>query len=154
MSRMFSREELAFFAIPRRWVPWIVGRFGDESDVRDAIIHADDDGGLGFLHWVSPEMSWVLSGRGKRWVGNEALARGAKWELPQSRAQILAEIFDGPDTRESVKAIADTAIRVSDRSLVLPTSSAIVKFLCPKCGTKSLGVTRCLECEPPEPENP
>ncbi len=79
---MFSREELAFFAVPRTWIPWIVARFGDDSDVRDAIIHSDTDGGLGFLFWMKAKQSWVLSDKGKRWVGNRALMKGARWELP------------------------------------------------------------------------
>jgi hypothetical protein len=138
-SRTFSRVELAFFAIPRRWNPWIVARFGDDSDVRDAIIHADTDGGLGWLYWMAPKMSWVLSEKGKRWVGPRALAHGARWSLPAGVTDPLA------DTRVSDPNLCTGA------SLVPPKP---LSFLCGICGDRTLGSDKCMSCFPPEPENP
>lgn len=77
--RVFSLEELAFFAIPRAW-PIIVQRFGDGSEIRDAIIHVDDEpGGLGFMRWHAPTGTWVLTEKGKIWVGARAIAKGIRW---------------------------------------------------------------------------
>lgn len=80
--RTFSLDELAFFVVQRNWKA-IVARFGDESNIRDAIILADDEGGLGFLHWEAGSPgelgTWVLTDRGKIWVGPRALARGERW---------------------------------------------------------------------------
>lgn len=78
--RIFTRMELAFFSVQRRWVPEIVARFGDDQSVRDAIMHFDSDGGLGFLTWIAKESSWVLTSRGRRWVGDRACILAARWE--------------------------------------------------------------------------
>lgn len=68
----FSAEELAFFWEPRPWVPDILERFAKgrpgSSDIRDAIIASDDEGGDGHLHWLKDVMSWVLTDSGKQFV--------------------------------------------------------------------------------------
>lgn len=133
--RTFTRRELAFFAIPRRWIPWIVARFGDKEDVRAAIIQADEDGGLSLLRWLAPIKSWVLSDKGKRWVGNRELALGTRWKLP-----------DGvTDPRGSVTEKPTPAVQTPP-----PKPSS---FFCPFCHCKSLGSDRCLdlECTAPAP---
>ncbi len=78
--RVFSRQELSFFSVQRRWLPEIVARFGDDPTVRDAIMLFDSDGGLGLLIWVTNEASWVLTDKGRRWVGLRGCIVGAKWQ--------------------------------------------------------------------------
>ncbi len=91
-TRAFSLEELAFFWNPRRWIPDIVARFDwpGTSDVRDAIIMLDDEGGYGFLHWYADRASWGLTGKGKRWV-EDLLSKGKirkarDWQPPAKLA--------------------------------------------------------------------
>lgn len=76
-SRAFALEELAFFWNPRKWIPDIVARFDwpGTSDVRDAIIMLDDEGGHGFLHWYADRAAWGLTDKGKRWV-EDLLSKG------------------------------------------------------------------------------
>jgi hypothetical protein len=70
--RTFELEELAFFWEPRPWKPDIEERFGPSrpgsSDIRDAIIVVDDEGGHGFLHWYPDRAAWGLTDKGKGWV--------------------------------------------------------------------------------------
>lgn len=131
MARKFDMQELAFFACPRRWIPIIVERFGDDSDVRDAIIHSDEDGGLGFLRWKAAAGTWELTEKGKRWVGNR---------------RMMKELREWPDTRVSGAE--------EPPAPPPPPEEPNRTFLCPVCETKSLGADRCMSCEPPPPENP
>lgn len=91
----FDLAELAFFWNPRRWVE-IVARFGEaragSSDIRDAIIEVDDEGGHGFLHWHKDLQAWALTDKGKRWVNDSVLDgslssrrrnRERTWALPE-----------------------------------------------------------------------
>jgi|SRR5579859_2587695 len=85
--RHFAVGELAFFWNPRCWVPDIVERFGDRtgsSDIRDAIIEVDDEGGLCFLHWYPDRGAWGLTDKGKQWVSklvsSREIARERDWQ--------------------------------------------------------------------------
>ena len=79
--RTFDRNELAFFAIPRTWLgeTGIVARFGDGSDVRDAIIHLDNKGGFGLLRLEQKDKTWVLTSKGRNWLSPHLLAKGKRW---------------------------------------------------------------------------
>lgn len=79
-ERVFSKAELAFFAVPRRWTPEILARFGEGNDVREAIMQVDSDGGLAMLVWVKSQKAWVLTARGEQFVGASHLAAGRRWE--------------------------------------------------------------------------
>lgn len=94
--RKFELEELAYFALPRAWnkEDGIDRRFEkfDDQDLRDAIIHADDEpGGLGFLHFDQAAGTWELTAKGLRWVttwGGEAMLRRAKaWKPAKPRTK-------------------------------------------------------------------
>lgn len=87
--RKFDLEELAFFVVPRSWnkEDGLDRRFEklDDQDLRDAVIHADDEpGGLGFLHWDQAAGTWVLTNRGLRWVetfgGTPLLEAARAWK--------------------------------------------------------------------------
>lgn len=91
----FDLVELAFFWNPRRWTE-IVARFGElragSSDIRDAIIEVDDEGGHGFLHWHKDLQAWALTDKGKKWVNDSVLDgtisqrrlnRELRWALPE-----------------------------------------------------------------------
>ncbi len=134
MTRKFDMQELAFFAVPRKWLPSIVARFGDDSDVRDAIIHFDEDGGCGYLRWKAAAATWELTQKGRNWL--EAFA-------PRAISNALRE---WPDTRGSEKWSDPPPARAPEP----PKRS----FLCPVCDAKSLGSDTCLSCNPPPPENP
>lgn len=89
----FDLVELAFFWNPRRWVE-IVARFGEaragSSDIRDAIIEVDDEGGHGFLHWHKDLQAWALTDKGKAWVRDflspRRLNNARSWSLPEEAA--------------------------------------------------------------------
>jgi hypothetical protein len=77
MKREFTRAEFAFFAVPRTWRE-IEMRFGPEAkseEFRDAVILADDEGGSGFLHYLHPKRSWVLTYAGKEHAGAAMITR-------------------------------------------------------------------------------
>jgi hypothetical protein len=122
----FTKAELAFFVVPRRWIPAIVARFGDDSDVRDKIIQLDSDGGMGLLIWVKKQKSWVLTDKGKRWAGDRLLAREARWE-PNAEEKVrwdkaLARAAEkaargedqGDDDYDPEKRKADTRVSVDE----------------------------------------
>ncbi len=123
-SRQFDMMELAFFAVHRKWCR-IVERFGDGSDVRDAIISSDEDGGLGFLRWYPATMSWVLTDKGKRWVEPRRIAKALR-EWPE------------------VKPEADTQVSVDVAEVVTEKPRS---FLCIFCGTRSIGATSCQDAD-------
>jgi hypothetical protein len=73
----FTPDELAFFVRPRAW-PDIIARFGSSGEeIRDKIIAADNtpppNGGAGFLRWVDPAKSWVLTSFGRVYVQQEGM---------------------------------------------------------------------------------
>lgn len=77
MSRVLTRAELAFFAVPRTWRE-IEMRFGQEAkteEFRSTIILADDEGGSGMLHYLHPKRSWVLTDAGKAHAGKNIITR-------------------------------------------------------------------------------
>lgn len=77
MSRVLTRAELAFFAVPRTWRE-IEMRFGQEAkteEFRSTIILADDEGGSGMLHYLHPKRSWVLTDAGKEHAGKNIITR-------------------------------------------------------------------------------
>lgn len=79
-ARTFTRAELSFFAIPRRWTPEILARFGDDGNVRDAIMQVDSDGGLAMLAWIAKQKAWVLTDRGQQFVGARLFEAGKRWQ--------------------------------------------------------------------------
>jgi len=90
-QRVFSKTELAFFAVPRTWRE-IEMRFGQEAKTepfRDTIILADDEGGSGMLHYMYPEGQWVLTDQGKKECGARVIARELRI-YPDSREQEAA----------------------------------------------------------------
>lgn len=95
--RTFAEEELAFFWDPRNWLE-IRSRFHDKrfgGDVRDAVIHLDNEGGLGFLKWAAAEGTWALTDRGKTWCRNmisSAKIQAARaWKAPAEDLARLRE---------------------------------------------------------------
>lgn len=92
--RSFAPFELAFFWKPRNWKE-ISARFGEDrtgsSDIRDAIIEVDEDGGLGLLRWHAAIKSWALTDVGKKRVGDLAAPKMAAaerdWLLPERRTR-------------------------------------------------------------------
>lgn len=95
--RSFEARELAFFWNPRAW-PDIVARFGTDmpgsSDIRDAIIVVDDEGGIGFLRWHANLGSWCLTDKGKTWVRNmvgpRILVKERDWKPAEDVAALAA----------------------------------------------------------------
>jgi hypothetical protein len=89
-NRTFNRSDLGFFAVPRTWreieARFEIDRPQVEADIRDAIIHVDDDGGLGFLHWHQAKMAWCLTARGRSVAGPRHVAAGERWVPWQVRA--------------------------------------------------------------------
>ncbi len=151
--RRFDKEELAFFAVPRPWKQ-IELRFDcrtqkDENPFRDAFIEADDDGGMGFLRWLKDRRSWVLTDKGKSWVGPELLAKGRAWSPPKKRRDPKkdppVDIFGDDPVAEAAEEFvarnAELLSRLEDDSYeVIP---------CEACGTTE--GCRCRE-ESPEAE--
>lgn len=94
---VFSAEELAFFWQPRPWLPDIKERFGKgrpgSSDIRDAIIAADDEGGTNDLRWHKEAMAWGLTEKGKKLVSialsPARLRRARDWK--SAKAQEIRE---------------------------------------------------------------
>lgn len=105
-----SLEELAFFWSPRAW-PDINERLGGNqrpgsSDVRDAIIEVDDDGGAGFLRWHKDTMSWALTDKGKAHVesflGPRRLKREQEWRSSRKK-----ETFTVADVEKAIRILEE-----------------------------------------------
>ena len=70
----FLVAELAFFCVPRTWKE-VMGHFRPQrsaSDILDAIIEADCDGGRGFIDWRGRIRAWVLTDEGREYVDQRA----------------------------------------------------------------------------------
>ncbi len=78
--REFTKRELAFFSVPRPWVPDIVSRFGDDPEIREMIMQFDSDGGLAWLAWIAKQKAWVLTDLGRRQLTKRQMQAEGRWE--------------------------------------------------------------------------
>lgn len=112
MSRRFDRSELAFFAVPRTWRE-IEMRFGLEAKTepfRDCIILADNEGGSGFLRYMQPIKSWVLTDRGKAHAGERLIVRELR-VYPDARQAAREREAAGEEFNEAMEANADNGVK-------------------------------------------
>lgn len=149
----FRPDELAFFWDPRPWLPDIRDRFAagrpGSSDIRDAIIEADDEGGRGYLRWFKDAMTWGLTDAGKRFVeasiSTRKIRKAREWTahpkphpkpaesvLPPSAGLVLPADFRVPDQGSTGSAVGHamaTAYRVVGVDLAVAGSEATVAIV-------------------------
>lgn len=133
MSRRFDRSELAFFAVPRTWRE-IEMRFGSEAKTepfRDCIILADNEGGSGFLRYMQPIKSWVLTDRGKAHAGERLITRELRVYPDERQAarerEAAGEEFneamsanDGIDVKEAFAGLLESPGPLESRAITVP----------------------------------